>query len=238
MVEVPDLGDGFHAMWHELLYLAKNPPAPRTLIGDHMVALHGWRMGRKQPRASKDADILVNARVVSNGTERVSKVLLSRGFSLDGVSPEGIGHRFVNEQVRFDILGPDGIGARAELLTSSGVRTVEVPGGSQALQRTEMVEIQAGKISGLIPVPNLLGSILVKIRAIAVDEQPEAQRGDVAFLLSLVDDPDPLDVEISDSERLWLRRHPEFCDVDCPCYRGIPHAADAATVFRRLSRLR
>jgi hypothetical protein len=79
MVEVPDLGDGFHAMWHELLYLAKNPPAPWTLIGAHMVALHGWRMGRKQPRASKDADILVNARVVSNGTERVSKVLLSRG---------------------------------------------------------------------------------------------------------------------------------------------------------------
>jgi hypothetical protein len=62
----------------------------------------------KQPRASRDADILVNVRVVSNGTERVSATLLSRGFSLDGVSPEGLGHRFVNGQVRFDILGPDG----------------------------------------------------------------------------------------------------------------------------------
>jgi hypothetical protein len=199
MIDIPDLGEGFYAMWQELLYLAKNPPAPWTLIGARMVALHGWKMGRKQPRASKDADILVNARVVSNGTERVSEKLLSRGFSLDGVSPEGVGHRFVNGQVRFDVLGPDGLGSRTGLFTSSGARTVEVPGGSQALQRTEMVEIRLGKISGLIPVLNLLGSILVKVRAIAVDEQPDAQRGDVAFLLSLVDDPDPLDVEISNS---------------------------------------
>jgi hypothetical protein len=237
MVDIPDLGEGFYEMWQELLYLAENPPAPWTLIGAHMVALHGWKMGRKQPRASKDADILVNARVISNGTERVSEKLLSRGFSLDGVSPEGVGHRFVNGQVRFDVLGPDGLGSRTGLFTSSGARTVEVPGGTQALQRTEMVEIRLGKISGLIPVPNLLGSILVKVRAIAVDEQPEAQRGDVAFLLSLVDDPYPLDVEISNSERRWLRLHAEFSDSGCPNYRGITHAADAATVFRRLSRM-
>jgi hypothetical protein len=51
-----------------------------------------------------------------------------------------------------------------------------------------------------------------------VDEQPEAQRGDVAFLLSLVDDPDPLDVEILNSERRWLRRHPEYSDSGCPSY--------------------
>jgi hypothetical protein len=89
----------------------------------------------------------------------------------------------------------------------------------------------------MVPLPNLLGSILVKVRAIAVDEQPDAQRSDVAFLLSLVDDPDPMDVEISNSERRWLRRHPEFSDSAFPSYRGIPHAADAATVYRRLSRV-
>jgi hypothetical protein len=237
MIDIPDLGEGFYSMWEELLYLAESPPAPWTLIGAHMVALHGWKMGRKQPRASKDADILVNARVVSNGTRRVSETLLSRGFSLDGVSPEGVGHRFVNGQVRFDVLGPDGVGARNRLFTSSGARTVEVPGGSQALQRTEMVEIRVGRISGMIPVPNLLGAILVKVRAIAVDEQPEAQRGDVAFLLSLVDDPDPLDAEISNNERRWLRRHQELADSGCSSYRGISHAADAAIVFRRLSRM-
>jgi hypothetical protein len=201
-----------------------------------MVALHAWNAGRKQTRASRDADILVNARIVSRGTEMISETLLSRGFSLDGVSPEGVGHRFVNGHVRLDILGPDGIGGRTKLLTVSGARTVEVPGGSQALKRTEMIEIRAGRLSGMIPVPSLLGAILLKVRAITVDDQPEAQRGDVAFLLSLVDDPDPLIVEISNSERQWLIRHPEFSDPDCPSYQGIHRAVDAATVFRRLTR--
>jgi hypothetical protein len=75
----------------------------------------------------------------------LSQTLLSRGFSLDGISPEGIGHRFVNGRVRLDVLGPDGLGGRNRLHTVSGARTVEVPGGSQALTRTP---------SGKAPAPS------------------------------------------------------------------------------------
>ena len=236
MVDIPDLGEGFLEMWRELLLLAKQAPAPWTLIGAHMVALHGWRAGRKEPRASKDADILVNARVVGGGTQKVSRTLLSRGFSLDGVSPEGIGHRFVKGHVRLDVLGSDGVGSHISLQTVQGARTVEVPGGSQALRRTEMVEIRVDRTSGAIPVPDILGAILVKVRAIEVDDVPRAQRADVAFLLSLVEDPDLLAAALSKSERRWLKRHPEFADPTSPCYQGIAHPADAATVFRRLTR--
>jgi hypothetical protein len=193
-----------------------------------MVALHGWKAGRKEPRASKDADILVNARVVGGGTQKVSETLLSRGFSLDGVSPEGIGHRFVKGHVRLDVLGPDGVGSRIRLQTVHGARTVEVPGGSQALKRTEMVEIRVGGSSGEISVPDILGAILVKVRAIEVDDVPRAQRADVAFLLSLVEDPDPLIAALSKTERRWLTRHPEFADSTYPCYQGIVHPTDAA----------
>ena len=200
-----------------------------------MVALHGWKAGRKQPRASNDADILVNARVVGRGTQKVSETLLSRGFSLDGVSPEGIGHRFVKGPVRFDVLGPDGVGSRIGLQTVHGAHTVEVPGGSQALRRTETVEIRVGESSGAIPVPDILGAILVKVRAIEVDDVPQAQRVDVAFLLSLVEDPDPLAAALSKNERRWLKRHPEFADPTSLCYQGIAHPTDAATVFRRLT---
>jgi len=28
MIDIPDLGEGFYAMWQELTYLAENPPAP------------------------------------------------------------------------------------------------------------------------------------------------------------------------------------------------------------------
>ena len=235
MTDIPDLGEGFLEMWRELLLLAKQVPVPWALIGAHMVALHGWRAGRKELRASKDADILVNARVVGGGTQKVSQALLSRGFSLDGVSPEGIGHRFVKGHVRLDVLGSDGVGSHVNLQTVQGARTVEVPGGSQALRRTEMVEIRVGESSGEIPVPDILGAILVKVRAIEVDDVPRAQRADVAFLLSLVEDPEPLAAALSKSERRWLKRHPEFADPSSSCYQGTANPTDAATVFRRLT---
>jgi hypothetical protein len=59
-------------MWLELIRLSKEQPAPWTLIGAHMVALHGWMRGRTPIRPSKDADILVNVRMVSEGTAAVS----------------------------------------------------------------------------------------------------------------------------------------------------------------------
>ena len=48
----------------------------------------------------------------------------------------------------------------------------------------------------------------MKVRAIEVDDVPRAQRADVAFLLSLVEDPEPLAAALSKSERRWLKRHP------------------------------
>lgn len=88
---------------------------------------------------------------------------------------------------------------------------------------------------GSIPAPSLLGAILVKVRAISVDDQPRAQRADVAFLLSLVEDPDPLAEELTASERQWLRRCRYFRDPSDVSYRGIAEAGDAATVYRRLA---
>jgi hypothetical protein len=104
------------------------------------------------------------------------------------------------------------------------------------LHRSEKLVVRAGTILGRIPVPNILGSLLVKLRAVEIDDQPDVQRKDVAFLLSLIDDPDPLAHEMSSHERQWLRRHPEFFDHESEVYQGIANASDAATVFRRLAR--
>lgn len=213
MVEIPDLGESSVKMWQELMLLAEHSSAPWTLIGAHMVALLGWANNRVSPRASHDADILVNARMASDGTARISRDLQKRGFILDGV------------------------GRKARLFTVAGARTVAVPGGTQALKRSLRINVRAGTTSGAIPTPNLLGALLVKLRAIDIDDQPDAQRRDVAFLLSLVADPDPLEIDISASERRWLRGHPEFMDPGANCYQGIEHSSDAATVYRRLARI-
>lgn len=235
MIDIPELGDELHRMWTELFRLAKNAPAPWVLIGAHMVTIHGWQRGREQIRPSKDADILVNVRAVTDGTEKVSLALIDRGFELDGISAEGIGHRFVDAGVSFDVLGPDGVGRRATFRTVPGAHTVRVPGGTQALQRKQDVEARSRNRKGKLPIPTLLGAILVKVRAIDVDDQPDAQRRDVAFLLSLVDDPDPLVADLKSSERGWLRRHRSFGNPTEDCYRGLSDASDAAIVYRRLA---
>lgn len=237
MIEIPDLGDDFHRMWVELIALARSTPAPWVLIGANMVALHGWERDREQIRPSRDADILVNARAVTDGTAKVSQALLDRGYKLDGVSPEGIGRRFILKGVSIDVLGPDGIGERADLRTAKGARTVRVPGGTQALARKRDVQIHTRSHAGLLPVPDVLGAILVKVRAIEADDQPRAQRRDVAFLLSLVEDPDPLATAITKTERGWLRRHPYLADPAHECYRAVANATDAAIAFRRVANI-
>lgn len=235
MIQIPELGDDFHAMWQELLELSRDPPAAWTLIGAHMVALHGWKAGSHQIRPSRDADVLVNVRAVTQGTMRMSQRLIDHGYRLDGHSPEGVGHRMVRDRVSIDVLAPDGLSQGANLQTVAGARTVRVPGGTQALRRSVGLVVSSRDASGAIPVPDLLGALLVKIRAIEVDDAPEAQRSDVAFLLSLVQDPDPLAQALNTTERKWIRRHRYFADPDHSSFRGIANPTDAAIVYRRLA---
>ncbi len=234
MVDIPERGDAYHEMWFELTRLNADPPAPWTLIGAHMVALHGWLRGRVPIRPSKDADILVNLRVVSQGIAAVSRALVGDGYQLIERSVGGQGHSFARGEVRFDVLAPDGLGSRAQLVTLHNFRTVTVPGGTQALHRTAPVEVRTRSVAGIVPLPNLLGAILIKVRAIDVDDEPRAQRSDVAFLLSLVENPDELARQCSATERGWLRKHPYFSDPHNACWNGIVGAEDGAIVYRRL----
>jgi hypothetical protein len=234
IVDIPDRGDAYHEMWVELMRLTEEQPALWTLIGAHMVALHGWAHGRDAIRPSRDADILVDVRVVTKGVHILSRALIRDGYVLSDKSVGGLGHSFARGEVSFDVLAPDGLGSRVRLTTVDDFRTVMVPGGSQALRRTARMRVRSRSESGIVPVPDLLGAILVKIRAIGVDDEPDAQRSDVAFLLTLVDDPDELAAECSAPERRWLRRHPYLENPDDDCWTGISGANDGVLVYRRL----
>jgi hypothetical protein len=116
-------------------------------------------------------------------------------------------------------------------------RTISVPGGSQALERTEVVQVRLGARAGAVRRPDLLGATLVKARAVDVDDAPESQRRDVAFLLSLCADPAPLDAAIRSSERGWLRRRRELLDRDHPAWRGVQDAQSGRDTLAILARL-
>jgi hypothetical protein len=117
------------AIWRQLIALTALRPSGWTLVGAQMVALHAYEHGKVPPRGTTDADVLVNVRAMQDATENFSRLLVDQHFQLDGVSPEGIGHRFGNGTVKIDVLAPDGLDRqRSRLTTVAPARTVSVPG--------------------------------------------------------------------------------------------------------------
>lgn len=220
MIQIRPVDAQDEEVWRALLELRERQPEGWTVIGARMVTLYALEHERTPPRFSLDADTLINVRLIPRGTERFSKLLLELKYELIDVSGSGHGHRFKKGGVVIDVLAPDGLNAVKRRVTVPPLYTVEVPGGSQALQRTELVEVAVGDARGVLPRPNLLGAILVKARAIAVDDAKESQRLDTAFLLTLVPDPQALATTITASEKAWLRAHPELNDPDRVWWRA------------------
>lgn len=220
MIQIRPVDAQDEEVWQSLLELRERHPEGWTLIGARMVTLYALEYGRTPPRFSLDADALINVRLIPLGTQRFSKLLLQLKYEMVDVSGFGHGHRFKRGGVLIDVLAPDGLNAVKRRVTIPPLYTVEVPGGSQALQRTEVVEIALGDARGKLPRPNLLGATLVKTRAIAVDDAKESQRLDTAFLLTLVPDPQELAATITASEKGWLRAQPELNEPDRMWWRA------------------
>jgi len=221
-------------LWDALLEVAAVIPSDWTLVGAQMVFLHGLEHERTPPRRSTDLDVIVNVRAITDHPKAFVRGLKSLGYQLEGVSADGVGHRFVRGDVKIDVLLPDGIGTRAPREVSPGVRSVEVPGGSQALRRSVQVAVRTDTQVGSIPRPTLLGAILVKARAIEVDDLPDAQREDLAFLLTLVGDPFGMAEELSDNERKWLKRQADLLDPEARAWRNIDGAEDGRAALEIL----
>jgi hypothetical protein len=82
------------------------------------------------------------------------------------------------------------------------------------------VEVELAGQRGALPRPNLLGAILIKARAIAVDDAKDSQRLDVAFLLTLVAEPHVAAAALTSAEKRWLRAHPEMNDPERSWWRA------------------
>lgn len=95
--------------WKALIELRSILPPGWTLVGAQMVALHGLELQRRPPRASVDADLVVNTRIVGTRVSDFASALEGAGYELEGIDPDGIGHRFSDGRVSFDLLAPDGL---------------------------------------------------------------------------------------------------------------------------------
>ena len=113
--------------------------------------------------------------------------------------------------------------------------SLQVPGGTQALDRTELVPVVFGEHQGVVPRPSLLGAIVGKAVAVDVDDVPDAQRLDLALLLSLVGDPLELANQLTKKDRQRLRARSEMAGADQRAWSSL--SADEADRGRAAFRL-
>ena len=223
-IRIPPLGDPVDELWDVLLDLAERFAVPWALIGGQMVLLHALEHGTVPPYISQDGDVLANIRATPDALAKLVTELTDLGFDLAGVAPEGTAYRYTrpsansDQDVVIDLLAPEGVGRRAQLTTTPPGRTVQVPGGTQALARTELVPVTTGHRQGAIPRPTLLAAVVGKAAACGLPGDPARHLRDLAFLCALIDDPFAMTSELDKTDRRRLRlatalddpRHPAW----------------------------
>ena len=223
-------------LWRATAELADAlPQGSWTLVGAQMVFLLAYEHDLPIGRTSGDVDLMMDVRALSRATHEASLVLEGLGYELEPPTPDGRGHRFRRGDALVDILAPDGIGARASLITIPPARTITVAGGSQALNRSRDVPVALDGNEFVLPCPSLLGGILIKTRAVDVADDPDKHRRDLALLLSAVDDPRSLRDGLRGTERRWLRRRGELLDPSHPAWRTTPRAEEARIALEILA---
>jgi hypothetical protein len=193
------------SLWSDLGRLAAQVlPAEWTLVGGLMAQLHAYEAGETDVRATTPIDILGDARQQAT-IGKIAQALDHDGFVLEPPSPtDGVSHRWRRGGLIVDLLASDGLRGDPPML--GGVRTVQIPGGSQALARTETVEVEIDGVIARVRRPTLLGALLIKARSIVVHADPDAQRADLVLLLSLIEDPSAMAEQLKGREQSWLRK--------------------------------
>lgn len=190
-------------LWVAVGDLVGRLPGRWVLIGGLMVQLHAIEHGIATARATVDIDVLGEARP-PGALGSIDVALREQGFGLVGPDLDGYAHRYERDGLVIDVLAPDGIKPPASL--GKGVKAVGVPGGSQALSRSELVTVIVDGRRFELRRPTLLGAVLIKTRSLMVHSNPEAQREDLLRLLALIGDPREMSADLRKTERRWLRQ--------------------------------
>lgn len=164
----------------------------------------------------------------------MSRWLEDHGIRQDGISPDGIGHRFRGRGLVVDVLAPDHMGARATLTTVGPARTVQVPSGRRLLASVQRTPVDCGDQVARVPRPDLAAAIVGKAAAQALPS-PERHRLDLVFLLGLIDDITSIDAALSARDRRKLATAAHLLDED-RVWRATRRPADAQAALRYLIR--
>lgn len=232
-VEVVPGGDGEAAAWSTALRVASIlSDVPWALVGAQMVMLLENEAGRPSGRTTGDIDAFVDVRALAGGMRGAAARLVAAGFEPGG------GHhpyRFLRGSERVDLLAPDHLGARTDLTTVPPGTAAEIPGGSRALASRRVLDVTVtGCGAGRLPVPSLIGGIVLKVRAWEA-RQALRDAEDLARLLGLVRDVEAARAELKPAERRSLGRVAPLGDERARAWLAAVDPDEARAAFLRLA---
>jgi predicted nucleotidyltransferase len=181
-------------------------PTQWVLIGGQMVALHLHIAGRVPSRTTTDIDIvadLVSAPGSFNACKNAATNMnLTAQPSITGKTL----HRFTGPSGQLDLMVADHLPAR---LTRQFTKPtpVSIPGGQRAINRRITVEVDTAHGSGVVPLPDLAGALVMKARAAGADTRDRMRHyTDLAQLPSIIDDPLDFRERLDAKEKRYLGR--------------------------------
>lgn len=176
----------------------------------------------------------MNARTPPDVLGSVTSVLGDLGFDPGTPSADGIQHRWTKGAAVVDVLIPENTGERtAKRKSASGFPTVAVPGGTQALNRSETVDVQVGGRTGVVRRPVILSAMIMKAAARIETTGPGRERHchDFAALAAILSASDTAAFELTRKDKQRLRRMIELTRAVPAALERNPHAE------RRLARI-
>jgi hypothetical protein len=210
-----------------------------TLIGGQLVHLHCAERGLTPARPTNDVDTVVDIRASPDMLETFTRALTDIGFIPD-TSGDGIQHRWNRDLAQFDVLIPEGVGERAASRVGvGGAPTISAPGTTQALARTDVVEVMVGSKTGAVPRPTLVGALVAKAAArteIVADRARSRHCTDFVVLANLIAASDFRDVDLNAKDRRRLRNMVVRCRADDSAM-AVENAEEALGRLERAAKL-
>jgi len=232
-VRTPPMSREQAASWHGLLDLRERVPTGWTLVGGQLVHLHCAERDHHPERPADDVDTVVDVRAAATMLDRFTRALRDLGFGPE-TSGDGLQHRWRRGSAQIDVLLPDGVGERAAARHGAGgAPTLPMPGGTQALARSEPVRVELEGRTGMVHRPNLVGALVRKAAAhTTADAGRAGHRLDFVTLAALVGRQDFRGAQLNHKDRKRLGDMLAACRADPlamePCH--------AAASLERLGR--
>jgi hypothetical protein len=162
-----------------------------------MVLIASRDIGRTLPRTqqTRDADVLVDMCADPKILADVTWTLQQAGYEIpsDAWDNDKVARcSFVSNLAQIDVLCPDDSNP-ADLDIVGKIRSLAIPGGRRALQKSELVRIHYSNDAAEVElrVPLLVGAIVVKGYAMVDPRTADQPRHgeDLVGLISIIDDP-------------------------------------------------